>query len=346
MTDRLDQPVWPLMPPTPPMEHSSGQGPSVSFVVCAYTEARFEQALRCVRSALDGTRPPEEVLLVVDNNPCLRDRFVKELPGEVIVIDNEGRGLSAGRNTGLRHARSEVVAFVDDDAWPERDCLEHLLRPFANPRVIGVGGRIVPEWEQPKRGLPEELYWVVGSTYRGHRTDAGPITRPIGANMAARREAILSLGGFSYGFGRNGTSGSNEEIALFTAVSRTFGADSIWYVPDAVVHHFAPEARCTLRYLLKRSVVEGTTKADVRHLHGTDSMAHDRGYVIHSLLPGIGRYLVDATLRRERRALAHAGTLVLCFAATAAAYVAQLMQQQLRKALPALSSRQASIVQE
>jgi hypothetical protein len=53
---------------------------TISVVVCAYTMERFDQTRRCVASILAGDRHPDEVLLVVDENPTLRERLREVLP--------------------------------------------------------------------------------------------------------------------------------------------------------------------------------------------------------------------------------------------------------------------------
>ena len=42
---------------------------TISVVVSAYTMERFDQTRRCLASILAGDRCPEEVLLIVDENP-------------------------------------------------------------------------------------------------------------------------------------------------------------------------------------------------------------------------------------------------------------------------------------
>jgi cellulose synthase/poly-beta-1,6-N-acetylglucosamine synthase-like glycosyltransferase len=52
-----------------------------------------------------------------------------------IVRHDANRGLSAARNTALRHASAPLVSHLDsDDAW-EPDYLEHVLPAFGDPRV-------------------------------------------------------------------------------------------------------------------------------------------------------------------------------------------------------------------
>ena len=303
---------------------------SAAVVVCAFSLARLEQTRRCLSEVRRGKRLPKELIVVVDNNPELLRRLRETESRDAIVLENAGRGLSAGRNTGLRMASTEVVVFLDDDAWPEEGWLEAMLDPFGNPAVIGVGGHATPDWEDPSRALPPELYWVVGSTYRGHRADAGPISRPIGVSMAVRREALLQLGGFSSDFGRSGKTGSNEELAMFSEVARHFGEDRVWFAPAAKVHHFAPASRCSTPYLLRRSAMEGRSKAEIRTRYGKSAMAHDRSYVRNIIGRAVLRYGLLACCRVDRCALRHCFQVLGCFIVTAAAYSYYRAQAVLR----------------
>jgi glycosyltransferase involved in cell wall biosynthesis len=311
---------------------------TVAVVVCVHSMDRLSQIRRCVASVLAGTRRPDELIVVVDNNPTLHSLLAEELGASVEVLPNRGSGASEARNTGLTATDCDTVAFIDDDAWADPGWLEHLGRAFDDPKVLGVGGRIEPDWEDRARVLPSELYWVVGATYAGHRVDPGPISRPIGANMAGRRELLLAEGGFPTQMGpRDGNkSSSNEELALFAGIIDHFGPDRVHYVPSAVVHHFAPAHRCSLRYLVGRSAVEGVSKADVRALHGAGVMGHDHSYVRSTLLPATGRYLWQAVSRLDPTALRSATTLLLALSVTASAYSYRLVgarARSLRRAL-------------
>lgn len=303
--------------------------PTLTVAVAAHADERFELTCRCVQAALAGSVTPDEVVVVVDRNPPLEQRLRAALPPSVAVHPNDGSGAADARTTALRRSRGEVLVFVDDDAWVEDDFLAVVAGAFEDPRIVAAGGRIVPEWEDPGRALPEELYWVVGSTYLGHREDPGPITRPIGAAMAVRRHALAAVGGFHPDFGpRAGRkTSSNEELATFTLVARRFGPDSIVYLPDAVAHHFAPAARCGFDYLLRRSFVEGTSKADARRTFGAAVMGHDRGYVGSVLLPRLAAHLAGGLTGDRRRA--RAGLFDLASLVSAGAgYAAHLVRRR------------------
>ena len=108
----------------------SRQPPSVSVIICAYTERRWCDLAAAVRSAADQSVAPLEVIVVSDHNVELLERARRELPEALVLYNDEQRGLSGARNSGVRAARGEVLAFLDDDAAAARDWLEHLLAPY------------------------------------------------------------------------------------------------------------------------------------------------------------------------------------------------------------------------
>ena len=113
----------------------------VSVVICCYTEARWDDLREAIDSVARQTVPPREIAVIVDHNPRLYERLRAELSTLLIVENREGRGLSGGRNTGIAVTTGAVVAFLDDDAAAEPDWLQRLTEPYADPQVLGVGGR-------------------------------------------------------------------------------------------------------------------------------------------------------------------------------------------------------------
>jgi glycosyltransferase involved in cell wall biosynthesis len=128
--------------------------PLISTVIPTYNYDRFVTA--AVESALSQTYPEHEVIVVDDGSTDnTRDRLAA-YEGRIRYIYQENRGLSSARNTGIRAARGELVAFLDsDDLWhPEKLALqvrhleEHpeLALLAADHRVI-VGSDVGPvDW--------------------------------------------------------------------------------------------------------------------------------------------------------------------------------------------------------
>ena len=115
--------------------------------------------------------------------------------------------------------------------------------------MLGVGGRVVPRFESGRPAwLPPELDWVVGCTYEGHRSSRGPVRNFIGANMSFRRSLFDAIAGFRSDLGRTEKEPAGcEETELCIRATRELGGE-MFYEPDAVVHHFVPDARATRAY--------------------------------------------------------------------------------------------------
>jgi len=287
-----------------------------TVLIPAHSLDRIWLVRSCVESITAGSLRPEQVLVVVDSNPALEKALVNELDSHVHILSSEGRGASAARNTGLRAAEGEIIACIDDDARADQRWLEEIVRTFEeSPERVGVGGRILPWYETGDAALPEEVLWIAGCTYRGHPTQPQAISRPIGCNMAFKRDAVLRVGGFSTEFGPSGNkpkNHSNEELALALALRERFGQQCLWYAPDAIVHHYVPLSRLTWRYTWQRCWAEGISKADVRLIGGKTSLGYDAEYLKQILLPAIPGYLRGALRHRDSRLLRLA---LLCTAA-------------------------------
>src|SRR5207253_2420752 len=56
------------------------------------------------------------------------------------LIQTENRGLASARNTGLAAAAGEIVAYTDDDAYPDPHWLTYLAATFLRTSHAAVGG--------------------------------------------------------------------------------------------------------------------------------------------------------------------------------------------------------------
>jgi glycosyltransferase involved in cell wall biosynthesis len=295
---------------------------SAAVVVCAASAEREPLLRACVDSLLEGARRPDEILVVVDQNPALEASVASWLPCSARLLRSPAPGISASRNAGLRAARSDIVAFVDDDAVVEPDWLHRLLQQFRDADdVLGVGGAVVPQWETTGRWLPEELLWVVGCTYLGHREDAGPIRNPIGCNMAFRRRELTAIGGFSTEFGKRGAAlNTCDETELGLRVERRYGPARIRSVPGARVRHHIPAARIGWKTLVLRCVSEGLSKARLRHAYGRSALGTERSYAARLVTRRVPLLLMRGAVRRDSRSVLGAAAIVLSLVVTSAAY--------------------------
>lgn len=234
-----------------------------SVVISTYSVERFNDVLECITSLSKQTLLPYEIILALDPDEKLRDFYASRIPSHVKIVISEEKGLSNARNAGVRRALGDVVAFIDDDAFADKEWLRNLVKNYDDSNVLGVGGFIKPIWESRRLGwFPEELDWVVGCSYKGLPEHKSYVRNPIGCNMSFRKEVFERVGYFKSNIGRVGKKLVGSEEAEFSIrLLRKFPKSKIIYDPSSIVYHKVPNSRASFRYLMKRSFYEGFSKA-------------------------------------------------------------------------------------
>ncbi len=295
-----------------------------SVIICAYTERRWGELVKAVKSLRRQTLLPAEIIVVVDHNPSLLQRVRAEIPGVIVVENHEEHGLSGARNSGLAVAQCEVIAFLDDDAIAATNWLEELTHEYHDPQVVGIGGAILPIWmhRQPA-WFPEEFNWVVGCSYRGLPAATVTVRNLIGCNMSFRQEVFAAVGGFRSGIGRVDTRPVGCEETEFCIRAKQLWPDrSLLYKPSARVFHHVPANRASWRYFFARCYFEGIAKAAVaRYIGAKDGLASEWKYSLQTLPTGVVRGLADAAFERDPAGLARAGAIMAGLAATTTGYL-------------------------
>lgn len=185
----------------------------------------IREAMPCIL----GLDYPNFEVLILPDEPT-NESFEK-----TIIIATGKTGPAQKRNLALQHATGEILAFLDDDAYPRSDWLGKAVAHFDNPQVAAVGGpAITPAsdnfWQKVSgavflsklSGGNPERYWQIGKI---REVDDLP-----SVNLLVRKTDFEAVGGFDCDFW------PGEDTKLCYDLTKKLNKKII-YDPDVLAYH-------------------------------------------------------------------------------------------------------------
>ena len=121
--------------------------PEFSIVVPIYNVEGYLK--KCLDSILNQTFVDYEIILVNDGSTDQSLSIIKEYMSkypDIKLINQENKGLSEARNSGLKEARGNYVLFVDSDDFIDKDLLLNLNDSIINnPDLVRFQLRVVSD---------------------------------------------------------------------------------------------------------------------------------------------------------------------------------------------------------
>jgi glycosyltransferase involved in cell wall biosynthesis len=201
-----------IVEPNHPTEKRNAVNPRVSAVIIFFNGEDF--LAEAIESVIAQTFGDLELLLADDGSGPAATAIAKDYavrhPGRIRYLqhpDHINRGMSATRNLGVRHARGELIAFLDaDDVWLPSKLAEHVALLDAHPELGLVCGATI-YWRSWSNGQDD----VVATGHRQNEViyppDAALALFPLGgaapvsmSDIVLRREHIERVGGFEEAF--------------------------------------------------------------------------------------------------------------------------------------------------
>jgi len=173
---------------------SKSGDPTVSVIIPTYNRAHLVG--RAIRSVLNQTYQDFEIIVVDDGSTDNTEEVVKSFndPRIRYIRHEENRGGSAARNTGIRAARGEYIAFLDDDDY---------WLPTKLDKQVQVAKKSSPSVGMIYTGLAfievkiNKVVKIFRPQYRGKLTleEMFAWTAPT-PTMLVRKECLNAVGGF------------------------------------------------------------------------------------------------------------------------------------------------------
>lgn len=224
----------------------------ITVAICTYR--RHDRVDRALASLCRQTRTfPEWEVLVVENDneaspsmAAVCQKYMRQLPLRHLVETSVG--LSYARNTAVREARGDYLAYLDDDAEADSGWLAALVQECRESRPDFCGGpsyplylKDKPKW-YPDKNSTTKMYgdrarWLGYGEWLG------------GMNFTVLKILCLSLGGFRTDLGMQGNRiAYGEETDLMMRAWNINPRLKVRYLPDASVRHEVRPEKMSLRW--------------------------------------------------------------------------------------------------
>ena len=160
-----------------------------SLIIPAFNEEKYiYQTLQSVMSHKDKLLE----VIVVDNASTDNTKSVAESFAGVRVVGEPIKGLTRARQRGLEESKGDVLIYLDADTELSAQWLNKVIQKYnSDPQVVSVTGRYVFKDVSNFTNAFVFVYWVIGYImylFSGYLV--------VGGNFAARKSALLRIGGF------------------------------------------------------------------------------------------------------------------------------------------------------
>lgn len=238
----------------------------ISVIICTYNRSDYLEL--ALRSLVKQENCTDFEVIIVDNNST---DSTKDICKKFIDRDDwnyffeKSQGLSFARNRGIKEAKGEILAFLDDDAIANSNWIANIYSFFKNhPNADVLAGRVrlieekpIPTW------VSKEMATITFAQLDySDKTEIMPYpSGPVGANAIYRRKVFTDHNiRFPTNLGRVGNKLlSGEESEVLYHIHRA--GLHVYYSPEVEVKHHASKDRIAFKYVLKRLYWEGRSRA-------------------------------------------------------------------------------------
>lgn len=206
--------------------------PLVSVIIVNWNGLQYLDS--CLQGLRKQSYKPFEIIVVDNGSIDGSLKFLeKNYPEVRVVINSFNKGFAGGNNDGIRVAKGELLAFLNNDTVTHPEWMHHLVRIIqSSPKIAGVCGKIY-SLDKPDKVLftmPKINPYTGGAVWVTLDQGSQPVDYLSGNAMMVKRNVVTEIGEMD-----------EEYFAYYEDTdwcARMIRAGyELTYVPDAIIWH-------------------------------------------------------------------------------------------------------------
>ncbi len=194
----------------------------IKFSIIIPCKKKTKYLTQCIKSIRNQSYDNYEIIVIPD-------KYERVVGARVIPLN---KGPAEKRDYGVKMAKGDVIAFIDDDAYPHRDWLKNSLKYLKEYDGIG-GPQITPRTDSFSQKLSGYVlssmmigglrarYESIGNSFLIHDWPT--------VNFIIKKKAFLNVGGFDSDY----YPGEDTKLCL-DLINNDY---KLVYAPDVIVYH-------------------------------------------------------------------------------------------------------------
>lgn len=230
----------------------------LSIIVCSYNRANY--LVNSVRKLCEQNCDFSLYeIIVVDNNSTddtfrvCQEAIEKYSNNNLTYVQEKNQGLTFARNRGIRESNGELISFIDDDGFAEKNYVQEIISAFERyPASQAMGGKVIPIFPEcdPPKWVSKYIDGILSKLDLGEKEKAFDEKYPVGCNMIFRKQILDKMGGFNENIVLR-----SDEKDLFLRINKT--GSEITYVPSIRVEHVISKNRVEKEGVIRISKITG-----------------------------------------------------------------------------------------
>jgi cellulose synthase/poly-beta-1,6-N-acetylglucosamine synthase-like glycosyltransferase len=220
--------------------------PPVSILIA--TKGYNQNLKECISACKDLDYPDFEIIILPDEKMATEIEGIKEISTGPLTPPEK-------RDIGLKYAKGDIVAFLDDDAFPAKGWIKNAVRYFDNEEIAAVGGpAVTPDNSSLREKASGTVYASRLVAWKNNYRYIPKVPIEVDdyptCNLFIRKDCLEKVGGFGSKFW------PGEDTIICHKIIKELGK-KIYYDPDVLVYHkrrplYLPHLKQVRNYALHR----------------------------------------------------------------------------------------------